>query len=118
MVVHLLHTEQGVSSNLTVTTKTNALVAEWPNATDCKSVKPGVQIPPSAPSFVSVDVAKVQPRKLYERAERCPVRVSGTQVATITTYLCAIRGFKENIAEMVPNKWGGTTYKFIMELLV
>ena len=27
----------------------NATVAEWPNATDCKSVKPGVQIPPVAP---------------------------------------------------------------------
>jgi hypothetical protein len=29
-----------------------ATVAEWPNATDCKSVKPGVQIPPVAPKYI------------------------------------------------------------------
>ena len=29
--------------------KFNATVAEWSNATDCKSVRPGVQIPPVAP---------------------------------------------------------------------
>ena len=29
-----------------------ATVAERPNATDCKSVKPGVQIPPVAPKNI------------------------------------------------------------------
>ena len=31
--------------------KIDATVAEWSNATDCKSVKPGVQIPPVAPNI-------------------------------------------------------------------
>jgi len=47
---------------------------------------------------------KVQPRKLYERAERYPVCVSGTQVTTITTYLYPVGRFEENTGEMVPNE--------------
>lgn len=44
----------------------HATVAERPNATDCKSVKPGVQIPPVAPinSGTSVTVAQQTPNLL------------------------------------------------------
>jgi hypothetical protein len=68
------------------------------------------------PSFVSVDVVKVQPRKLYERAERCPVCVSGTQVTTITTYLQPVGRFEENTGKMMGNERGPITYKFNMPL--
>jgi hypothetical protein len=40
--------------------------------------------------FVSVDVEKAKPRKLCE-STASPVIESGTQVSTITTYLCTGR---------------------------
>ena len=48
LVERLPYTQNVVSSNLAGPTKYGT-VAERPNAPDCKSVKPGVQIPPVPP---------------------------------------------------------------------
>ena len=43
---------------------THATVAERPNATDCKSVKPGVQIPPVAPKYIRASLPKYNDKLL------------------------------------------------------